>query len=114
MLHLNNITYTWLIKSGWSILALDFMAELNKLNPFSENLDIYTILSEVIITATVLSGLIAIAFAIVGGYRYMTATGNPEGVKKATSTITWSIIGLILILSAGLIVQYILDRIRGG
>lgn len=90
------------------LLAVDF----GPLNPFPEDFDIYDLFTLVIRYGTVLSGLIAIAFIVYGGYQYIMAAGNPDGTKKATSTLTWSIIGLVLILSANLIISYILRTIR--
>ncbi|MFA4930250.1 MAG: pilin [Patescibacteria group bacterium] len=104
----------FLAQTPWPILALNFADQLKKLNPLDENVTIYDFLGTLINVATVLSGLIAVAFAIIGGYKYITATGNPEESKKAISTITWSVIGLILIVSASLIVSYIIDEIRRG
>ncbi|MBU0647554.1 pilin [Patescibacteria group bacterium] len=92
----------------------NFSDELSKLNPFAENtenVDIYTLLTYVIQTALILSGLIAIAFTVIGGYQYITSGGNPEKTKKATSTITMSIIGLVLILAAALVVNFVVTSI---
>lgn len=97
-----------------SIMAFSFADELRKLNPFADDVNIYDVIGNVLVTATTLSGLIAIAFAIIGGYKYIASAGNPEEAKKATSTITWSVIGLILIIAAGMIVGYILDTVRRG
>jgi len=93
--------------------TFDFLTEIKKLNPFKNtNTDLYSLLELVINTATTLAGLISIAYAIFGGYQYITAAGNPEQGKKAISSITWSVIGLIIILSANLIIRFVIQKIK--
>jgi hypothetical protein len=43
---------------------------------------------------------IIILFIIYGGFLYVTAQGNPEQIKTATRTLTYAIIGGILIIGA--------------
>ncbi len=96
-----------------TFLAFNFSEELKKLNPFQNaDTDLYKLLTTVINTATTLAGLVAVGFAIFGGYQYITAAGNPEQGKKAISSITWSVIGLVIILSANLIIKFVLQRIK--
>lgn len=93
--------------------TFSFLKELERLNPFkNRDTDFYDLLKTIIDTATTLSGLVAVGFAIFGGYLYITAAGNPEQGKKAVSSITWSIIGLIIILSANLIIKFVLQKIK--
>jgi uncharacterized membrane protein len=53
--------------------------------------------------------ILAIVFAIIGGYTWMTSAGNPEKIKQAQGTLTWSIIGLVFILIVGLLLQTLVD-----
>lgn len=43
-----------------------------------------------------LSGLIAAGFFVVGGFVYITSTGNPEKMDKAKRTLTMAAIGLAI------------------
>ncbi len=93
--------------------GFNFFEELKKLNPFKDaDTNIYDLLTLVINTATTLAGLISIAYAVLGGYQYITAAGNPEQGKKAIGTITWSVIGLVIILSANLIIRFVIQKIK--
>lgn len=47
-----------------------------------------------------LAGLIAVVFIINGGIQYITSAGNEEKNKKATSTLTYAVIGLIIVFAA--------------
>lgn len=47
-----------------------------------------------------LAGLIATGFFVVGGFTYITSSGNPEQLDKAKRTVTWSAIGLAVVIAA--------------
>lgn len=56
-------------------------------------------------------GLLATIFLILmilSGFRWMTAEGNDEEVKKAKTTIKTTIIGLVIILAAYAITYFVL------
>jgi hypothetical protein len=54
---------------------------------------------------TVIATGAAVFFLIKGGYLYLTSTGNPETIVQAKKTIKNAILGLIVVLGAGLIVS---------
>ena len=45
-------------------------------------------------------GIIAVIVIVIGGINYMTSTGEAEKIKRAKSTITYAIIGLVVTLAA--------------
>ena len=47
-----------------------------------------------------LAGLIATGFFVVGGFSYITSSGNPENLDKAKRTIMFSATGLAVIIGA--------------
>ncbi len=57
------------------------------------------------------AGLLAVVMVIYGGFRYATSQGNPANVAVAKNTILYSIIGLVIAMSAWLIVSFVVDRI---
>lgn len=59
-----------------------------------------TIVGNVIKVALGLFGAIFVILIILAGYKYMTAGGNDEKVKDATSQIRNAIIGLLIVLAA--------------
>lgn len=65
----------------------------------------------VVRVALTLVGLVFFALTIYGGALYLTAGGNEEQVKKATSTIARSIIGLLIVIFAGAITQFIVRNV---
>lgn len=51
--------------------------------------------------------LVAVAFIIYGGFKYMTSQGSPDGAKAAQNTILHAIVGLVVALLAASIVSFI-------
>jgi hypothetical protein len=47
-----------------------------------------------------LAGLIATGFFVVGGFGYITSSGNPENLDRAKRTLLWSGIGLAIVIAA--------------
>lgn len=60
------------------------------------------------------AGLVATIYIIVGGYRYITSSGNPEAIESAKGTIVNAIVGLIIIFVSSLLVNYILSSLKVG
>lgn len=47
-----------------------------------------------------LAGLVATGFFVAGGFTYITSSGNPQQLDKAKQTLTWSAIGLAIVIGA--------------
>jgi hypothetical protein len=47
-----------------------------------------------------LAGLVATGFFVVGGFGYITSSGNPEHMDRAKRTITFSALGLAITIGA--------------
>jgi hypothetical protein len=47
-----------------------------------------------------LAGLIATGFFVLGGFGYITSSGNPEHLDRAKRTLLWSAIGLAIVIAA--------------
>ncbi len=47
-----------------------------------------------------LAGLVATGFFVVGGFSYITSSGNPEHLDKAKKTLLYSSIGLTVTIGA--------------
>jgi len=61
-----------------------------------------------------ISGLISVVILIVAGYMFITASGNEEQIQKATKTLTYAIIGLVICLISVLVVQFVLGKVIGN
>ena len=56
-------------------------------------------------------GLTFIVLILIAGFKWMTASGNEETVKKATTTITNAVIGLVVALSAWSLWTFVLEKL---
>ncbi len=65
------------------------------------------IIARVIQVALGLLSIIFLALTLVAGFRWMTAGGNEEEIKKAQSSIRSALIGLIIVLAAWGIVYFV-------
>jgi cytochrome bd-type quinol oxidase subunit 2 len=59
-------------------------------------------------------GIIFLVLAVYAGVMYMTAGGDPGKVKKAKEILTQSLIGLIIIVAAYALTQFVVDQIIGA
>jgi TRAP-type C4-dicarboxylate transport system permease small subunit len=83
------------------------MAEPKKIEALFDNIDS---LLDYLIPFAILA---AIIFVIVGGYMWISSTGNPDKVNQAQGTLTWAIIGLIFVLLVSLLLQTLVDYVTG-
>lgn len=56
-------------------------------------------------------GIIAVIIMLLGGFKWMTAAGNEDKVAEAKKLIAAGIIGLVIILSAYLIVNFVITNV---
>jgi hypothetical protein len=61
------------------------------------------IITALITSIFAIAAMLALLFLIWGGIRYMTARGDPKAMESARQTITSAIIGLLIVLLAGVI-----------
>lgn len=69
--------------------------------------DIAAIIANVTRFVTNIVGAIAVLFIIWGGVLYITAAGNKERAESAKKTLTYAVIGLIVIVLAKVIVALV-------
>lgn len=65
------------------------------------------LLANVFSVAITMIGLVAFAMFIFASFKYMLSGGNSKGIESARGTITYAIIGIIVALSAFIIVNLI-------
>lgn len=78
------------------------------------NVDLETIVGNIIQVFLGLLGVIFMALALYGGYLWMTARGNEQMVDKAKDTIKNAVIGLAIILAAYAITQFVISALIGS
>ncbi len=69
--------------------------------------DLEFLFGNVVSAALGLAGIVLFILLLVGGFKYITSGGDPKATESAQKTITYAILGLILILVSFLILVLI-------
>jgi hypothetical protein len=59
-------------------------------------------------------GLIAVIMILIGGFKWMTAGGNEDQVGEAKNIIVAAVIGLLVILAAWAITNFVITQFLGA
>ena len=70
------------------------------------------IVARVINVSLSVLGILSVAIIVFAGFKWMTAGGNEEQAKSARNILVAAVIGLIIILSAFSLSQFILSKIN--
>lgn len=73
--------------------------------------DIIQLIANLIHIALAIAGVAAVIFIIIGGIKYITSAGSPEGTKSAKNTLTNAVIGLVIAAAAYVIVTFIMGKL---
>ena len=97
----------------WKVLTL--LAQDGKIDPSDIGIDnpvtnanaaVDGMLSAVYIAA----GIVCVVVIIIGGFMYTSAAGDPALLKRARELIIGAVIGLVVIIMAFTITQFVLGR----
>ena len=98
---------TGTIKQGQSVNNL---AECN----VQDDNSLMPTIQAIINAALAVLGLVAVIMIIMGGFNYMTSSGDTAKVTKARNTILYGVIGLVIALLAFAIVNFVLAEVFNG
>lgn len=87
-------------------LALSLPKLWNKPEVTSIN-DVVDVLFNIIKIALYAAGILAVVFVIYGGIQYITSAGDSDKVKRAKDTVINSVIGIVIVIFAYSIVDFI-------
>lgn len=85
---------------------------LDKVNPGAET-DLNGLIATIINMVFGVIGIIAVIMIIIGGVNYTMSQGDSTKVQKAKNTILYGIIGLVVVLLAFAIVNFVLGSLNG-
>jgi hypothetical protein len=86
------------------------MVDLSPLNGTSfENLQDF--LYFIINYAITISVIVAVVSIIFSGFRYMLSMGDDKKIKAATSSLMYSLIGLVLVFIAPTVIEFVIKTI---
>ena len=64
-------------------------------------------LQNLISAAFTFVGVVAVIIIILGGIKYTRSRGDPQSLKSAQQTLTWGIVGLVIVIFAFFVVTFI-------
>lgn len=76
--------------------------------------ELTTLIGNIIRAAFSVVGVVFFVILLYGGFLWMTASGNEDRIKKAKSLMTNSIIGLLIIIAAYAISEFVIRLLLGG
>jgi len=89
------------------LLSIDFSSLQNFSMPnIRSGTTIGQVVTQVLILVFPLAGLIVFLFLIYGGYKYMTSQGDPKSIQSAQQTLTYAVIGFLVMFSAYFVVKF--------
>jgi len=71
--------------------------------------DLNFLFRNILQSVIVIGGFAAFVMLIFGGFRYLTAQGDPKSISAARGMITWAIVGLAFLVLSWLIIRFIAD-----
>ena len=77
--------------------------------PYAKGLD-DTSLQSILGVVYFWAGIVAVLIIIVGGIRYTTSNGDASKIKSAKDTITYAIVGLVVVIMAAVLTQFVIFR----
>jgi len=59
------------------------------------------------------AAVLSVIMIIVSGFQYIVSFGDEKKIGKATSSLIFAIIGMVLVFIAPLVIQFVLDNFLG-
>ncbi len=68
----------------------------------------------VINVLSLIVGIAAVIMIIIGGFKYITSSGDASNITSAKNTILYAVIGLVVVALAQVIVVFVLNKVQGS
>lgn len=72
------------------------------------------IITAVVNILSVIVGIVAVIMIVIGGFKYITSSGDANKTASARNTIIYALVGLIIVALAQVIVRFVLARATGN
>lgn len=105
--------YTTLFLFGLSVSAPVATHAAGLYNPLGDR-TIPELIGFLIQAALGISGSIALAMIVYGGFLWLTSGGNPGKIEKGKNTLLWSILGLAVIFAANVLATFVINALGGA
>lgn len=107
-------TARWVVATGLALWPAWAWAQLlNPLAPSGGGVDPNELFARVAGGFIFLIGGVALFFVVLGGYGILTAAGNSERYAQGKKTITWAVLGLIVVIGSYVLLSTVLNVATG-
>jgi type IV secretory pathway VirB2 component (pilin) len=93
-----------------------FLLAQAKINPNDIGLDPVTnadtALGDLLTVVYGAAGVVAVIVIVIGGYLYVFSNGTPNDVKRGKDAIIGGVVGLVIVIMAFTITQFVLGRFQ--
>jgi hypothetical protein len=72
-----------------------------------------TIIASIIQTMFFIIGVLAVIVIIYSGFLFIVASGNPQTIQKAKTSIVYAVVGLVVAIMAYAIVGFVVNTFQG-
>lgn len=69
------------------------------------------VIKAVVDTFSAVIGIVAVIMIMIAGFKYITASGDTNNITSAKSTITYALVGLIIVALAQVIVRFVINKV---
>lgn len=76
-------------------------------NPISRISTVSTLINVVVPLLMTVGGFIFLVMLLIGAFTYLTSAGQQEQLKKAQQTLSFAVLGLVIIIASFIIVKVI-------
>lgn len=67
---------------------------------------------KIVSTLSIIIGVVGVIMLMLGGFKYVTSSGESAGLKSAKDTIIYALVGLVVALFAQVIARFVLSNIK--
>lgn len=93
----------------------NFVRAVELVNPLGDEArDVRVLFGRVISAALSIVGSLALLMFVYGGVLWMTSRGDTKQVTKGKDTITWAVLGLVIIFASYTLVNALISGITSG
>lgn len=59
----------------------------------------------------IIAGMVAVIAIVIGGVRYTVSNGDSSGVQAAKNTIMYAVVGLVVVIAAAAITNFVIEGV---
>ena len=105
------VAFSGLVTNAFAQATSNPLSWINTVDTVNKGLDKWVV--DLLNWAIGLAALASVAMLIAAGFMYITANGDEGKVEKATKTLTFAIVGLVVCFIAVMLVKFVLTNFLG-